>query len=222
SNLDRDVLDWRTLQAATVLAQLGKVGQDNQIHKTLLKLIADKNMTLEDRCQIAKLLGKIDYQGAKINGEVTGWQLVQLAVDVFVEEAKRAKMFEDRKISGSRPIRRDNSRRRPTRRGSGTAVEYERRRAITLLSDLQVGLRAIGPSVPKERAALFKTVTSAIQSAITTTTNPNSIDLDVVDEVRRQAREILDAASQWKAPEGTAAAASDERAKGSVLKTARS
>src|SRR3989304_1607982 len=100
---DRDVSEWIKLRAASVLAQLGSVGPNNQVHTTLLTMIAGEarpRMLLTARCEVAALLGKINYEGATVDGKATGEAILRLVTEVAKDEAELAKKFDEMHLMG--------------------------------------------------------------------------------------------------------------------------
>ena len=98
-DLDSQVYAWMRLKAASVLAHLGSVGTNNQIHDALVKMIADSK-SLDDRLATAALLAKIKYDGAKVDGPAATEKMLKLARDVAEAEAKRAEEFRDKRFTG--------------------------------------------------------------------------------------------------------------------------
>ena len=62
---DRQAAQWVRLQAATALAKLASPGAKGEVNSALLKLIdgpTEPKLSLDVRCQIAALLGLLNYQ----------------------------------------------------------------------------------------------------------------------------------------------------------------
>lgn len=91
------VFNWMRVQAAEVLAYQFAEGPPPEVATALAKLIADKDMSLAERCRTAGLLHedrmKLPADGAAAN--VLAPALATLARDLFDDEGDAAKEFED-------------------------------------------------------------------------------------------------------------------------------
>lgn len=191
-DMDRDVHAWMRLKAAGVLAQLGTVGANNQVHDGLVKLIAD-GRTLDDRCAAAALLEKLKYEGAKIDTKTATEKMLVLAGDVADAEAKRAEEFRERRLTGGGGYS-------APRGGLGEggyvgvpgeeADEYPRRHVVARLSDLKTGLRSLRPIVPADSQKKFDAILAAINPAIDATANKDTVSLNVANAVVTMAHAI--------------------------------
>jgi hypothetical protein len=209
-DLDGKVAEWIRIEAATVLAKLGSVGPNNEAHDALVKVLADNKLTLDGRCEVASLLGLVNYKDAKVDGKTAVDKLLQLAFDVGQAEDKRAKDFQEQSLSGNGGMM--MSRGRGERGGRGgyggyapPAEEqsgYDRKTMLARLGDLRKGLVAIKPVAPTDRAASVDAVASAMQGVIDAASNKETIDLDIPDKVHK----MFDAI-QAAAKGGTATAA---------------
>ena len=208
--VDSKVAEWIRIESATVLAKLGTVGQDNKIHDTLIKMLADEKLSLDGRCEVAGLLNLIAYKDAKVDGKVAADKTLQLAVEVGQAEDKRAKDFQELSLSGpGAAVSRGGG-----RGGYGGAYgggggyggeahsEYDRKTLLARLGDLKKGMVAIKPVAPADRAAGIDAMTTAMQTLIDAASNKDTTDLDVAEK----AVKMFDAI-QATAKGGTATAA---------------
>jgi len=192
-NVDSDVAAWIKLRAASVLAELGAVGEGNKVELALMRLVGDKNMSLDDRCQAAALLSKLKYDGVKLDPKSTVDPLVQLTLDVAESEGKRAKEFQDMQM------RTGGISSRLSRAGYGgtyntEAQKYERRPLLSKLIDLRTGLEAVKSSVPAAQQQRIDAVLSALRAVENSATNQDTVDLKLVVEVQDMAEKIRAAA----------------------------
>src|SRR3954470_11648817 len=97
--MDPDAYAWIRLRAAQTLAKLGSVGEKNSVHNALVKL-ASSTKSLDDRCEAAGLLDKLNYKDVKIEDATTAEALFALARDVATAEDKRAADFQDQYSGG--------------------------------------------------------------------------------------------------------------------------
>jgi hypothetical protein len=181
-DMDREVFAWLQLRAASALAKLGSVGTDNAIHNALLKLAADFR-SLDDRCATAALLGKIKYEGAKVDGAATAEGLFALARDVAKAEAERVKKFHDEQIGvGGAPAARpemfvpvDGTMTPPER--------FPRREVLTRLIDLRAGLQAVKPVVPADAQAKIDSLVAAINPVIVAASDKSTVELKLTGAI---------------------------------------
>jgi hypothetical protein len=207
-DVDGKVAEWIRIEAATVLAKLGSVGQNNQVHDALVKVLADSNLTLDGRAEVAGLLGLVNYKDAKVDGKTAVEKLLQLAVEVGQTEDKRAKEFQDQSVAGGGAMSMSRGGRggRGEYGGYGSSAEahsgYDRKALLSRLGDLRKGLVAIKPVAPADRAPGVDVVMSAMQGVIDAAANKDTTDLDVAEKVRKMFESI-----QTAAKGGTATAA---------------
>lgn len=197
-DVDRDVFAWIKLKAASVLAELGAVGQGNEVHQALMKLIADGNLSLNNRCHVAGLLGNINYEGAKLNDPAAVEPLVQLAVEVSKTEAKNAREFE-RMYTGEGRTSTSRSR-REYRSSYGEEEALERRQLLARLTNLRDGLAAVKPALAGQQQARIEAIVAAIEPVVSVVEDEDTVDLAVTAKVRTMRDEIQDAARIEAAP----------------------
>jgi hypothetical protein len=142
------------------LATLGTPGQNNEVHDALVKLIGELKST-DDRCAAAALLGKIKYDGAKVDGAATANGMFALARDLATEEAKRAKDFNEKQITGGgySPGSFDGG---YLPEGVTPPERFPRRQVLARLTDLRAGLQAAKPLVPAEMQPKIDALVAAV------------------------------------------------------------
>ena len=153
AEVDSKVAEWIRVQAATVLAKLGSVGQDGHALDALVSVLADNKLTLDGRCEVTGLLALIDYKDAKVDGKATTDKVLQLAVEVAQAEDKVAKDFQEQSLSGgggasmSRGERGGGGGRMGGYGGYGGASassighgEFDRKTLLSRLTDLRKGV----------------------------------------------------------------------------------
>lgn len=199
-NVDHDVAAWTKLRAASVLAELGAVGTDNNVHLAFMKLASDNSSTLDDRCLAAALLRKLDYDGVQLDGKTTVEPLVQLAVAVGDSEGKRAKQFQDARMSTGGVSRRGGRGFRSSTNPDELA--YDRRPLLSRLIDLRRGLGAVKDAVPADQQQRIETLLTEIRTIVNSANDKDTIDLRLVTEVQDMASQIR-AVSQSGAADAT-------------------
>jgi hypothetical protein len=209
------VYAWMRLQAANVLASLGAVGTNNQVHDALVKFVAD-GRTLDDRCAVAALTARIKYDGAKVDGKVAATTMLQLARELAEAEAKQAEEFRNLQLEGGGGFTGGGGG-RMGRGGGGFRGEYggsysytgeeekdyPRRRVLARLTDLRAGLNTLKPVVDADAQAKFDAIIAAINPAIEATANEDTVSLTVAENVLS----MSNAVNRITAPAGAAASA---------------
>lgn len=90
-DISKDVNNWMRTQAAHVLANQFATGITPPVHKALVDLIGNKDLSLDDRCKVAKMLAPTMYQGAQgVNADDMAAAIGKLAKAVLAEERKNA------------------------------------------------------------------------------------------------------------------------------------
>ena len=156
--MDTKVAEWIRIQAATVLAKLGSVGPDGQSLAALVNLLADSKLTLDGRCEVAGLLGLINYKDAKVDGKAATEKMLQLAVEVAQAEDKVAKDYQEQSLSGGGGVSMSRGERGGGRMGGyggygGSSIErgeFDRKTLLMRLVDLRKGVAAIKPLAPAD------------------------------------------------------------------------
>ena len=174
------------VRAASALAALGGVGQNNEVHDGLIKLIANSK-SLDERCATAALLKKIKYEGAKVDGAATANAMFALARDLAASESKAAKKFQDEQLglgpgggAGAGNI------------GFNGMVQetFPRRQVLDRLTDLRAGLEAVKPVVPPDAQAQVDVVMAAIEPVITAALDKNTVELKLTQAIGTMADAI--------------------------------
>lgn len=190
--MSSSVRNWIRCQAVSGLAEMGTIGDQGQYHQALMKLIDDASLGVENRCQIAGLLPKLQYKaGDPIDGPPAVKSLTQLAVDYGADEAKLARKFEDLQITGAGGFFAGGT--GGTFKGFRIVKDqlvYERRRPVGYLTDLQNGLKAIEPAVPADQQQVIQALLTAIKPVIDIATKKDSLDLGVVEQIQTMAEEF--------------------------------
>jgi hypothetical protein len=163
--MDAEAYAWLRLRAASALANLGSLGENNAIHDSIIKLIATSK-SLDDRCSAAALLSsfKAAYEKAKVDGPATTKALFKLTSDLSAEELKRALDFEKNPALAGGSLEFSSN-------GSDTPDDgYPRRHLIARLRNVAMGLNAVKPALPPESQkqvddilAAFRPVVNAVQ-----------------------------------------------------------
>lgn len=95
------VYGWVRKNAAKLLTAPVAKGMTPEVHQTMVTLVSDKTIDLDDRCNIAQLLKPDMYKTAQgIDVESMTIALGDLAKQVLTLEAKDAKKFEDEYFAG--------------------------------------------------------------------------------------------------------------------------
>jgi hypothetical protein len=201
-DLDGKVAEWIRIEAANLVAKLGNAAPNNAAHDTLVKVLADNKLTLDGRCEVAALLGLMNYKDAKVDGKTAVDKLLQLAFDVGQAEDKRAKDFQEQSLAGGGGGMMSRGRgERGGRGGYGGYTPptedqsgYDRKTLLARLGDLHKGLAAIKPVAPTDRAPSVDAVASAMQGVIDAAGNKDTADLDLADKVHKMFDAIQGAA----------------------------
>jgi hypothetical protein len=96
-----EVYGWVRKNAAKLLAAQVAKGMTPAVHQTMVTLISDKSIDLDDRCNIAQLLKPDMYKTAEgLDLDAMTVALGDLAKHVLTLEAKDAKKFEEEYFAG--------------------------------------------------------------------------------------------------------------------------
>ena len=186
AEVDSKVAEWIRVEAATVLAKLGSVGTNNRVHDALIALLADNKLSLDGRCEVASLLGLVNYKDAKVDGKMGSEKLLQLAFDVGQASDKQAKAYQELSLGGGAGAAMGRERGRISYSSSGEPHnDYDRKTLLSRLGDLKKGLVVIKPLAPADRAATIDNVTSTMQKVIDGASNKDTTDLDVAEAVTK-------------------------------------
>ncbi len=186
--MDPEAYAWIRLRAADALARQGSAGDKNSIHNALVKLITTSK-SLDDRCEVAGLLDKIEYKDVKLEDAATADALFALARDVAAAEDKRADDFQSQ-VSGGVSIG-PGMGRAEFMPGGGFGTErvetYPRRQVLTRLTNLRAAIAKVKPSLSAEAQKKADEVLKAIEPAKTIVTNKESTELKMAAAIRTMA-----------------------------------
>ena len=99
--ISKKVHHWMKCQALAALVQQAKAEPTPTMQQTLVKAMGDQEFSLEDRCYIAGLMQKANYENAQgIDGEATVLSLAKLSQDVMDKESELAKEFQQERLEG--------------------------------------------------------------------------------------------------------------------------
>lgn len=189
--MDTDAYAWLRLRAASGLANLGSLGEKNEVHNALVKLISTSK-SLDDRCTAAGLLGtfKTDkenkYDKAKVDGPTTTAALFKLASDLGAAELKRADDFERNPASAY-----------TTSPAFGAGDDqsqddgYPRRHVLARLMNLGAGLFAVKPALPEDSQKQVDAVLAAITPVVKAAQDEKTISRRVTFMVREMNQKIV-------------------------------
>jgi len=213
--MDPDAYAWMRLRAAETLAKLGSVGEKNSVHNALVKLVSSTK-SLDDRCEAAGLLDKLDknaYKDVKLDDAATPDTLFALARDVATAEDKRAADFQNQYSGGGTST--------PGLRGAGPGQfspgggeeqqeTYPRRIVLARLKNLRAALAKVKPALPAETQKKVDDLGKAIDPAIAAASDKNTIELKLAAAIRTMAvavNKVVPAPAAEKAAPAKAAAA---------------
>lgn len=209
-DVNSKVAQWMRIQAATVLATLGSPGPNGEVQAALSKMLAGQTvpkMSLDGRCQIAALLPKLKYDGAKVDGQAISEAILSLAVAVADDEAEEAEAFRETQISGSGNVGAPRRKGRLRIDPQTMEWEYDSRILLARLRDLRTGLTTAKALAPADKQPAFDAVLAAIGPAVTAAESSDTIDLALASKVVAMAAQIHDAVKPGSTPAGAADAA---------------
>ena len=196
------VRDWVYLQAAQAVANLKTPGPRGVFMAAMAKRVADANLEIDTRVEIASMLEQLNAQpGAPAEPVVRA--IAGLAAAVADREREFAEEFEDRRSSRGRSSLvpgRDPSARR-LKAGDRNGMEMIREPMIEALDFLQQGVKATIGFAGEEDRATLKRIDDAITPALEAATDVDGTgDLTLARIVKEMAAEIKEAASAVSAP----------------------
>jgi hypothetical protein len=212
--MDPEAYAWMRFRAASVLAKLGSVGEKNNVHNALIKLITS-NKSLDDRCEAAGLLTQITYKDIKLDDASTAEPLFALARDIAAAEDKRAADFQNLYSGGTgsaAPRMRGPESFAP---GSGEEQQetYPRRHVLARLTTLHDAITRVKPALPAETQKKADDLLKAVNAARTAASDKKINELALARAIRTMVVAVdkaipAPAAAAEKAPPAKAAAAS--------------
>jgi hypothetical protein len=198
--MDRGAYAWLQVRAATALAQLGTVGENNNIHAAMLQLV-DNLSNLDDRCAVTGLLNEKMYEGVKLADAASIEPLFKLARDLGEAEAKRAEEFQKAEIGGGAAIglapRGDYLMQVP---GAEEEERYPKRHVLARLTDLRTGLKAVHPAVDEATQKKIDAVVAAVEPVIAAAVDKSTVELAFTQAVMTMNQAIQVAAAPADAP----------------------
>ncbi len=184
-SMDPDVQYWLKRVAASALAELHETGKDNQVVTGLLSLITAPEMPLDDRCQVAVMVTKIPLEGKQVNTDAIAQGLLLLTQTVVNKVAEKAIEFEDLRI-GKGPGRVNL----PGRRMGMEKLEFDRRRILSQLKNVDTALSAIEPLTSEKVQVTVGNVLTALQPVQEAAQNEEVSDLKFTEYVRQMAADV--------------------------------
>jgi hypothetical protein len=181
--MDRDSYSWLRLRAAGVLARLGSVGEKNAVHDAIVKL-ATSARSLDDRCLAAGLLEKLDYKDVKLEDATTADPLFALARDLAAAEDKKALEFQETFANSGGFVGGYNA------DGTPVTETFPRRQVLSRLVELRNGLKKVKPALSEESQKKTDDVIAALSTAIDATSDKSTVELTLVDSLRKMADAI--------------------------------
>lgn len=231
------VHSWTRALAGRVLANQFAKGLTPAAHESLVKLVLDKKLILDDRCLVVEAIKTPMYKGAqgvKIDEMVAA--VGDLAKDVLADETKKAKGYLDKSGIGGAGV--DPSAfggpgggfgggggyRGEMGRGMGggfeggglaalddTTPHYEKRRMLDRLLAVRDAANALAAAGSPELKTRLDQLTKPIQQVADEAVKPKATDAGVVGSVLELAEEIDRVVADW-GPNPAGAAPADEPA----------
>jgi hypothetical protein len=218
---------WVRKNAAKLLtAQVAK-GMTPEVHQTMVTLISDKTIDLDDRCQIAQLLKPDMYKTAEgLDYDAMTVALGDLAKQVLTLEAKDAKKYQDELLQGG-AFAAPGGGGGFGGRGGGMAMgrgfggpgmmtpeemgpTYERRRMIDRLLAIADGAAAVGSGGTNESKAKLGELVVALRSVAEPAAEEKALLAEIAPAVEDLSVDVNKLVATWI----PAAAAEDEPAAG--------
>jgi hypothetical protein len=210
--MESDAYAWIRLRASETLAKLGSAGDKNSVHNAMVKLVSTTK-SLDDRCEAAGMLDKINYKDVKLDDASTAEPLFALARDVATAEDKRAADFQNQYSGGGsvapgpRPLGGEFS---PGGVGEEQQETYPRRQVLARLTHLRDAIAKVQPALPTETQKKAADLIKAIDPAKTAAADKNTIELKLAAAIRTMAVAVNKAvpppAAEKAAPAKAAAA----------------
>ncbi len=195
-----DVNDWMKCQAARVLVQQFQAGPNPEVQTALTELIADEDMSLDDRCYVVDLLGAVEFAGTDTTALLLPAGNLLLAV--VTEGAEKAKEFEDL-IVGSPGARRSSY----GGRSGEQETKLERRELLSRLKSIVKGANSFSEGLPEEGKQKVHSMIALLGPAIQSASKLKELDLEVTDEILKLENKVSSLVLEWQPAEPAAAAA---------------
>jgi len=212
--VDRDVVEWIRVQAATILANLGKSQPTAEQLAAIDKMIAGDTvpkMSLGARCQVAALLNSMKLDSSRLDGKLTTDAVLDLTIRVVDSEAKAAKAFQEANLQGggyrgslgSAGSSRDKGRIKFN--PDTQEMELDNRLMLARLGDLKLGLTATKRIAPADKQPVLDAVLAAFGPAIAAAESSDTVDLEVASTMVKMADQVRSAVKPGSAPAADAA-----------------
>ncbi len=184
-----EVHHWMKCQAAGVLTRLYVKNITPEVHRALTTMINDQSMSIEDRCCVANLLARVDYQGVGgIDGSATVAALGNLMKQIAKEEAKFAREYEETKIG-----------RRGGRSGrSLVEPSYQRARLALRLRSIALGARSLTKGLSGQGKEQLNRLVASLAPVMAIAQEKDSVDLKVTRAVRKLENAVNAEVDSWK------------------------
>ena len=214
-----EVYGWVRKNAAKLLTAQVAAGMTPAVHQTMVTLISDKTIDLDDRCSIAQLLKPDMYktaQGLDVNAMTLA--LGDLAKQALAVEAKDAKKYLDELMKGGVPGG-GMAGFGGGRGGEGgmdmtmpeeTGPTYERRRMIDRLLAIADGASAVAAGGDEESKAKLNELVVALRGVAEPATEDKALIENIAPAVEDLSVDVNKLVATWI----PAAAADDEPAAG--------
>jgi hypothetical protein len=227
-----EVYGWVRKNAAKLLTALVAKGMTPAVHQTMVTLISDKTIDLDDRCNIAQLLKPDMYKTAEgLDLDAMTVALGDLAKQVLTLEAKDAKKYEEEFYSGGggfdpgagggagMPMGRGGER---GMMGGGfggagmmleeTGPTYERRRMIDRLLAIADGASAVAAGGTDESKAKLSKLVDAVRGVAVASAAEDATLEEIAPAVQDLSVDVNKLVATWIP--AAAADAADEPAAG--------
>lgn len=197
---------WMKCQAARVLVNQYAKGPNSDVQLALNGLIADGEMSLDDRCCAAQLLKKLEYgAAADLNVDETTTVLGELAKTVLTKESKAAKDFQDELYEGGGAL---SGRGRSSefgeysgafspRGGVDEGPRLEKRRMLARMKAIVDGAQSIAEKSPDVKAKLDP-LREPIEKVIASATKKNAIDVNIARDVIELGNQVALVVDSWQ------------------------
>lgn len=223
-----EVYGWVRKNAARLLTAQVAAGMTPEVHQTMVTLISDKTIDLDDRCSIAQLLKPDMYktaQGLDVNAMTLA--LGDLAKQALAVEAKDAKKYLDELMKGGVSVvpgggggfgGRGEMGMRGGFGGGGmdltmleeTGPTYERRRMIDRLLAIADGASAVAAGGDDESKAKLNELVVALRGVAEPATTDDAVLEEIAPAVENLSVDVNKLVATWL----PAAAEEDEPAAG--------
>ncbi|MCA9258549.1 MAG: hypothetical protein KDA61_05090 [Planctomycetales bacterium] len=205
-DISRKVHAWMKCQAAALLVNRASAAADAAAHNAVMKLIADEDLKLDDRCQAARLLAKMHY-AADPGGLSAGLdKLGLLALQVATAEHDEAAEVDRELLEGAEDFGggRGGMGFSMGRGGFGelgaeeeTGPRYEKRRFLRYVNSVVDAVNAVNPALSPEDQQRAQTLLEAMKPAVNVVSDRKALDVDVLAAVMQMRDAVKNAVAAW-------------------------